>query len=71
MINFFKGLNAEQMQKYKTEIETKYKEIQDKIENLTIKDIKDKTNDTLNSIKQNIANLSKKISSLMMSNSSN
>ena len=60
-------LNPEQMQKYKNELETKYKEIMNKIDNLTIKDIKDKASNALMSIKENIKNLSNKISSLTMS----
>lgn len=62
------NLKPEQMQKYKSELETKYKEIKDKVENLTIKDIKDSTQNAINSIKQNITNLSNKISSLGTSN---
>lgn len=71
MANVLNGLKPEQMQKYKSEIETKFKEIKDKIENLTIKDIKDSAGNTLNSIKENIKNLSNKISSYMSNNSSN
>lgn len=62
-----KNLKPEQMQKYKAELETKLKEIKDKIENLTIKDIKDSAENAFNQIKQNITNLSRKISSLMTS----
>lgn len=65
MSSAFNKLKPEQMQKYKTELETKLKEIKDKIENLTVKDIKDSTQNALSSIKQNITNLSNKISSLM------
>ena len=43
-----------------------YKEIKDKVENLTIKDIKDSAQNAVNSIKQNITNLSNKVSSLLM-----
>ena len=57
------------MQKYKNELETKYKELMNKIDNLTIKDIKDKASNGLNTIKENIKNLSNKISSLSMSES--
>lgn len=66
-----KNLSPEQMQKHKSELETKLKEIKDKIENLTIKDIKDSAQNALNSIKQNIKNLSNKVSSLMTSESNN
>lgn len=59
-------VKPEQMQKYKNELETKYKEIMNKVDNLTIKDIKDKASDALNTIKENIKNLSNKISSLSM-----
>ena len=62
-------INTEQMQKYKTELETKLKEIKTKIDNLTIKDIKDSASNALNTIKQNINNLSHKVSSLMTSES--
>lgn len=62
-------LNTDQMQKYKNELETKLKEIKTKIDNLTIKDIKDSTGNVLMTIKQNITNLSHKISSLMTSES--
>lgn len=60
------NLKPEQMQKYKSELEAKYKEIKDKVENLTIKDIKDSAQNAVNSIKQNITNLSNKVSSLLM-----
>ena len=66
-----KKLKPEQMQKYKMELETKLKELKDKIENLTVKDIKDSAENTYTSIKQNINNLSHKISSLMNSSSNN
>ena len=65
LTNTANKLKPEQMQKYKAEIETKLKEIKDKIENLTIKDIKDKTGNAYNSIKQNIMNLSSKMTSLV------
>ena len=58
-------LKPEQMQKYKKELETSYKELMHKVDSLTIKDIKDKTSDALNSIKEHIKFLSNKISSLM------
>ena len=60
-----KKLKPEEMQKYKTELETKLKEIKDNIEKLTVKDIKDSAGNAFNSIKQNIANLSYKVSTLM------
>lgn len=69
--NALKKLKPDQMQKYKMELETKLKEIKDKIENLTVKDIKDSAESAYSSIKQNINNLSHKISSLMASNSNN
>ena len=62
-------VKPEQMQKYKSELETKYKEIMNKVDNLTVKDIKDKASNALNTIKENIKNLSNKISSLSMSES--
>jgi gas vesicle protein len=62
------NLKPEQLQKYKTELEAKYKELMNKIDNLTIKDIKGKAREALNSIKENIKNLSNKISSLTMEN---
>ena len=65
LTNTINKMKPEQMQKYKTEIETKLKEIKDKIENLTVKDIKDKTENAYNSIKQNIMNLSLKMTSLV------
>lgn len=68
MKNALDKLKPEQMQKYKTELESKYKEIVNKIDNLTIKDIKDKASNTLSNIKENIKNLSKKISSITMDN---
>jgi len=71
MSNVLKSLKPEQMQKYKSELETKFKEIKDKIEKLTVKDIKDSADNAINSIKENIKNLSNKISSLMNSSSNN
>ena len=71
MANVLKGLKPEQMQKYKAEIETKFNEIKTKIENLTIKDIKDSAGNAISSIKENIKNLSNKISSLMNSETTN
>ena len=65
MENALDGLSPEQMQKYKSELETKLKEIKSKIDNLTIKDIKDSAQGAINTIKQNITNLSHKVSSLM------
>ena len=59
-------LKPEQVQKYKNELETKYKELMNKVDSLTIKDIKDKANNTLSTIKENIKNLSVKISSISM-----
>ena len=59
------------MQKYKSELETKYKEIMNKVDNLTIKDLKDKASNALSTIKENIRNLSNKISSLSMNDNSN
>ena len=58
-------LKPEQLQKYKKELESSYKELMHKVDSLTIKDIKDKTSDALNSIKEHIKFLSNKISSLM------
>jgi len=57
-------LKPEQMQKYKNELENKYKEIMNKIDNLTIKDMKDKAGEAIHVIKEHIKNLSNKISSL-------
>ena len=71
MKNALSNLKPEQMQKYKSELETKFKEIKDKIEKLTVKDIKDSADNAINSIKENIKNLSNKISSLMNSSSNN
>lgn len=71
MTNLLQSLKPEQMQKYKSELEAKFKEIKDKIENLTVKDIKDSAGNALNSIKENIKNLSNKISSLMNNSSNN
>ena len=68
--NTLDSLSPEQMQKYKSELETKLKEIKSKIDNLTIKDIKDSAEGAINTIKQNITNLSHKVSSLM-NNSNN
>ena len=70
MQNALDNLKPEQMQKYKNELETKYKEIMNKIDSLTIKDIKGKASNALCSIKENIKNLSNKISSLTTSDSS-
>ena len=67
MENALSKLTPEQMQKYKNELETKYKEIMNKIDNLTIKDIKNKASNALGTIKENIKNLSHKISSLSTS----
>ena len=67
--NALDKVNADQMQKYKNELENKLKEIKTKVDNLTIKDIKDSASNALNTIKQNITNLSHKISSLMTSES--
>lgn len=67
MKKFFEKLSPEQMKKYKDDIETKYNEIKNKIDNLTIKDIKNSASSTLCSIKENISNLSSKLSSLMTS----
>lgn len=64
-------LKPEQMQKYKSELETKYKEIMNKVDNLTIKDLKDKASNALSTIKENIRNLSNKISSLSINDNSN
>ena len=58
-------LKPEQLQKYKKELESSYKELMNKVDSLTIKDIKDKTSDALNSIKEHIKFLSNKISSLI------
>ena len=69
--NTLKKLRPEEMQKYKTELETKYKEIKDKVDNLTIKDIKDSAQNAINTIKQNITTLSDKVSSLMTSSGNN
>ena len=71
LTNTLKKLKPEQMQKYKMELEIKLKEIKDKIENLTVKDIKDSAENAYTTIKQNINNLSHKISSLMNSNTNN
>ena len=60
-------LKPEQMQKYKKELETSYKELMHKIDGLTIKDIKDSASNALNSVKEHIKFLSNKISSLTMS----
>ena len=69
MENALDKVKPEQIQKYKNELESKYKEIMNKVDNLTIKDIKDKASNALNNIKENIKNLSNKISSLSMSES--
>ena len=63
-------LKPDQLQKYKNEFENKYKEIMTKVDNLTIKDIKNKTSNALSTIKENIKNLSSKISSITMDNNS-
>lgn len=63
------SFTPEQMQKYKKDLETKLKEIKTKIDNLTIKDIKDSAQGAVNTIKQNITNLSHKVSSLMTNES--
>lgn len=70
MENALDNLKPEQMQKYKSELETKYKEIMNKVDSLTIKDIKDKASNALSTIKENIKNLSNKISSLTMDSNS-
>ena len=64
-------LKPEQMQKYKKELETSYKELMHKVDGLTIKDVKDKASDTFNSIKEHIKFLSNKISSLTMNEENN
>lgn len=69
--NVLEKLSPEEMQKYKTELSAKIKEIKDKIENLTVKDVKDSTQKTLNNIKTNINNLSSKTTSLMNKKSNN
>lgn len=70
MENALDKLKPEQMQKYKNELETKYKELMNKVDNLTIKDIKDKASNALSTIKENMKNLSNKISSLSMNDNS-
>ena len=67
--NSLDSLSPEQMQKYKSELEAKLKEIKNKIDNLTVKDIKDSAQGAINTIKQNITSLSHKVSSLMNSSS--
>lgn len=69
MKNFLNSLKPEQMQKYKKELETKYQEISNKIDNLTVKDMKDKANEALEIIKEHIKLLSSKITSLTKSTS--
>ena len=70
MENALDKLKPEQMQKYKSELESKYREIMNKVDNLTIKDLKDKASNALSTIKENIRNLSNKISSLSMNDNS-
>ena len=69
MENALDKVKPEQMQKYKNELETKYREIMNKVDNLTIKDIKYKTINSLKNIKEKIKNLYNKISSLSMNES--
>ena len=54
MENALDKLKPDQMLFLKNELETKYKEIMNKIDNLTIKDIKDKASNALSTIKENI-----------------
>lgn len=71
MENALDKLKPEQLQKYKKELETSYKELMNKVDSLTIKDIKDKASNALNSIKEHIKFLSNKISSLMTTEENN